>query len=376
MIKRMIIMLLLCALVFGGVFGWKMFGNMMMMKHMAAMGNPVQTVATTKVEFQDWQNELRAVGTLRAVKGADLAFEVSGTIESLSFESGQDIEAGAPLIQLRADEEKAKLDSLEAALRLAELTVERDEKQIKTNAISQATLDADIANRDSLKAQVAQQRSLLDKKTLRAPFAGRLGIRQAEVGQYINPGMVMVSLQQLESLNLDFTLPQSALSAVQVGQKITARTDAFEDKVFEGEITSIEAKVDETTRNFNVRAIISNTEKILRPGLFASATLSIGTPNKLLTLPQTAVTFNPYGSVVYIVKDKGTNEQGQPVKEAVTSFVTVAQRRGDQVAITDGVREGDEIVMAGQLKLRNGSLVTVNNSVMTLNDPAPKPQDK
>lgn len=370
MIKRMIVMLLLCALVLGGVFGWKTFGKMMMMQHMAAMSNPPQTVSTTKAGYEDWQNELRAVGTLRAVKGADLSFEVAGTIESFMAESGADVEEGTPLVQLKADDEKAKLESLEANLRLAQLTVERDEKQLKANAISQATLDADVAMRDSLKAQVAEQRAQLEKKTLRAPFAGRLGIRQADLGQYINPGQAIVTLQQLDSLHLDFTLPQSALSQVQVGQKVQARTDAYGERVFEGEISAIEAKIDEATRNFNVRATIANADKALRPGLFANATLSIGAPKRYLTLPQTAVTFNPYGNVIFIVKAKGEG------KEAVTAFVTVAMRRGDQVAIESGVAEGDEVVTAGQLKLRNGSPVIVNNKVEPLSEAAPKLQDK
>lgn len=370
MIKRMIIMLLLVGMVAGGIFGWKQFVGGMMMKQMAAMSNPPQTVSTTKVGPQDWQSELKAVGTLRAVKGADLSFEVSGTINAFQFESGQDVEDGALLVQLRADDEKAKLESLEANLRLAQLTVERDEKQLKTNAISQATLDADVAQRDSLKAQVAQQRAALDKKTLRAPFAGRLGIRQSEVGQYINPGQVIVTLQQLEQLHLDFTLPQSALSQVQVGQKIQAATDAFAGRVFEGTITAIESKIDEATRNFNVRATIENPDKALRPGLFANATLSVGEPKKYLTLPQTAITVNPYGNVVYVVTD------GAEGKHVTTAFVTIAMRRGDQVAIDSGIKEGDEIVTAGQMKLRNGSPIVVNNKVEPLNDPAPHVQDQ
>lgn len=376
MFKRMFVMLLLCGLVLGGVYGWKTFGKMMMMKHMAAMSNPPQTVSTTKITQQDWQNELRAVGSLRAAKGSDMAFEVAGTIDTLTFESGADVEEGAVLAQLRAEDDKAKLQSLEANLRLAELTVERDEKQLKANAISQATLDADMASRDSLKAQVAQQRATLDKKTLRAPFSGRLGIRQADIGQYINAGKVIVTLQQLDPLYLDFTLPQGALPQIKVGQKVQARTDAFGDKVFEGEISAIEAKIDESTRNFNVRATIANPDKSLRPGLFANASLSIGEPKRYLTLPQTAVTFNPYGNVVFVVKDKGTDAAGNSSKEAVTAFVNVVMRRGDQVAIDSGVAEGDEVVTAGQLKLRNGSPVIVNNTVEPSSDPAPKPQDK
>lgn len=376
MIKRMLIMLVLCAIVLGGVFGYKMFGMKMMMQHMAAMGNPPQTVSTIKASSDDWQNEIKAVGTFRAVKGADLSPEVQGTVENIFIESGQDVSEGTLLIQMRSADDQAKLDSLEANLRLAEANAERSAKQIAVQAISQATHDANIANLESLKAQVAEQRALLEKKTIVAPFAGRLGIRKIDVGQYLNPGDTIVTLQQLDPIYLDFSIPQQDLPKIVVGQTITAKTDAFPGKAFEGEIAAINAKVDESTRNVEIRAAFKNPDKALVPGMFATANVRVGAPYRYLTLPQTAITFNPYGSTVFIVEDKGSNEKGEPKLEAHMTFVQTGPTRGDQIAVTSGLKEGDEVVTAGQLKLRNGTPVTINNSMQPSNDPNPKPEDK
>ncbi len=370
MFKRMVIMLLLCGLVLGGVFGFKMFGKKMMMQAMASMSNPPQTVSTMKAASSDWQSEMKAVGTLRAVKGTSLSSEVSGIVENIFVESGQDVEEGTLLVQLRSVDDQARLDALEADLRLAELTVERDEKQIKVQAISQATFDADKAKLESLKAQVAEQKALLEKKSILAPFAGRLGLRQIDIGQFLNAGATMFPLQQLDPIYLDFSLPQQELPKIAIGMKVEVRTDAFPDKTFEGEIQAVDSKVDEDTRNIAVRAVLSNPEKNLRPGMFATASIRTGDPQKFLTLPQTAVTFNPYGSVVFVVEEK----DGKAVARSV--FVKTGATRGDQIAVLSGIKDGDEVVTAGQLKLRNGSVVNVNNSVQPINDPDPKPKDE
>ncbi len=370
MIKRMIVMLVLCAIVLGGVFGYKMFGKKMMMQGMAAMSNPPQTVSTIKAPMEDWQNEVKAVGTFKAVKGVDISSEVAGSIENIFIESGQDVGEGTLLLQLRSADDQAKLESLEASLRLAELTMERDDKQIKVKAISQATYDADKANLESLKAQVAEQRALLEKKTIVAPFEGRLGIRQVDVGQYLNPGAAIVTLQQLDPIYLDFSVPQQDLPRVVVGQKMTAETDAFPGKLFEGEITAINAKVDESTRNVLIRATFKNPDKNLVPGMFATARASIGEPSRFITLPQTAITFNPYGNTVFVVQDKGGEHP-----QAHMTFVQTGATRGDQIAVLSGIAEGDEIVTAGQMKLRNGTPLVINNSVQPSNDQAPKPED-
>lgn len=376
MIKRMIIMLLLCGLVFGGVFGFKMFGMKMMMQHMAAMGNPVHTVSTATAKMDQWQQEIKAVGTLRAAKGSDLSPEVAGTVENVFMESGQDVTEGTVLMQMRSAEDYAKLQSLIANTRLAELTVDRDQKQLKVQAISQATYDADIANLESLKSQVEAQKALLEKKTMTAPFSGRLGIRKVDVGQYLSPGTPVITLQQLDPIYLDFFVPQQSLAQLQVGQKVIARSDAAPNKIFEGEITALESKIDEATRNIEVRATFKNPDKTLRPGMFASATIASGAPQSLVTLPQTAITFNPYGSTVFIVNEDGKDDKGNKKLAVKMAFVKTGLTRGDQIAILEGLKEGDEVVTAGQLKLHNGSLVTINNTLQPTNDANPTPVDK
>lgn len=371
MIKRMIVMLFLCALVLGGAFGYKAFGTMMMQKGMAAAKDPVQTVSSIVATSQEWQSRIEAVGTLRAVQGIDIAPEVAGTVEALPFESGLDVEAGAILLQMDSKEQKAALAALESNLKLAELNLARNEKQLAAKAISQAAYDASKSEFDSLTAQVAQQKATLEKRTLRAPFAGRLGLRQVNLGEYVPAGKAIVSLQQLDPLYLDFMLPQQKLSHIAIGQKIIAQTDAYDDKTFEGEISAIESAVDEATRNVKVRATIGNPEKILRPGLFAKLHLSVGEPQKYLTLPQTAITFNPYGSTVYLV-----TKNAEGAQEAKMAFVKTGDKRGDQIAILEGVKEGDEVVTSGQIKIRNGSLLSVNNTIQPKNDAAPQPQDR
>lgn len=376
MIKRMITMLVLCGLVFGGVVGFKLFGNKMMMAYFAQMGSAPQTISSTIAQKQDWQPSLKAVGTLRAAQGADLSTEMAGTVEHIFIESGQDVSEGTVLLQLDAKEEIAQLQALKAQERLAKITLDRDEKQLKVEAISQATYDADKAQLENLTAQVQAQQAMLEKKIVTAPFSGRLGIRKVDIGQFINAGQAVVTLQQLDPIYFDFFVPQQKIGQLKVGQKVTLTTESLKDKKIEGTVTAINAKVDATTRNIEVRATFKNQEKILRPGMFATANITLGTKENYLTLPQTAVTFNPYGNTVFVVHKDGKNKDGSPKLTVKTAFVETGLTRGDQVAILSGIKAGDEIVTAGQLKLRNGSVVTVNNKLQPKNDPNPMPKDQ
>jgi membrane fusion protein (multidrug efflux system) len=373
--KRMIIMLVLVGLVLGGVFGWLKFSHSMMTKYMAAASNPPQTVSTIKAETAEWQSELKAVGTLRAVKGADLSAEVEGIVDEIHFESGDDVEEGKVLLHLRDADDVAKLKALEAAAKLAEITLQRDLKQVKVQAVSQAAVDADMANLNSTQAQVEQQKAVVAKKTIRAPFAGHIGIRSADIGQYLNPGTAVVTLQQLDPIYIDFYLPEQQMPQVQMGQKVTAKTDAHPGKSFEGEITALNAKVDPATRNLLIRATFKNAERLLLPGMFANVTIVSGSPQRFLTLPQTTITYNPYGNTVYVVVTEGADEKGEPKLAAKQTFVTTGDTRGDQVAVLNGLKEGDIVVTAGQIKLRNGSPVVINNSIQPVNEANPKPED-
>jgi len=375
MIKRMLIMLVLVGATLFGVFGFKGFVDGKIKEAMSGMGNMPQTVSTTVAQETDWQQQVEAVGSLRAVNGADLSLELAGVVDKIEFDSGQDVQAGQVLLRLRNDDDVAKLESLEALAKLAQITYDRDVKQLKAQAVSQAVIDSDAANLKNSQALAEQQRSIVDKKILRAPFAGHLGLRQVDLGQYLAPGTVIVTLQSLTPIYADFTLPQQALDKISVGQAVTAKADTYPGKTFEGKITAISPKVDLATRNVQVRAILDNPEKLLTPGMFVTVDAVTGQPEKLVTLPQAAISYNSYGSLVYVVEEKGKGPDGKPHLIAQQTFVAVGATRGDQVSITKGLKEGVTVVTGGQMKLRNGVSVVVNNTVVPKDNANPKPVD-
>jgi membrane fusion protein (multidrug efflux system) len=376
MTKRMIIMLVAVGVVFAAIFGFQMFKATMIKKFMAGMASPPQTVSATKVTSSEWQAQIEAVGSLRAVKGADLSLEVSGVVDSLSFNSGDDVKEGAVLLKLRSDDDQAKLESLQATADLNQITYDRDLKQFKIQAVSQANLDTDVANLKNAKAQAAQQQAILDKKTLRAPFAGHLGIRAVDLGQFLSAGTAIVTLQALDPIFLDFFVPQQAVAQIRIGQKVAVKIDAYKDQTFAGEITAVNPRVDASSRNVQIRATLNNADRKLIPGMYATVDIATGAPQNYVTLPQTAITYNPYGDTVYIVDSKGADAAGKPTLIARQTFVTTGSTRGDQVAVLKGVNDGDMIVTAGQIKLHNGSSVVIDNSITPTADAAPVPIDR
>jgi membrane fusion protein, multidrug efflux system len=371
MTKRMVIMLIAVAIVFGGIFGFQAFKAAMIKKFMSSMSAPPQTVSATKAEYSQWQPQIEAVGSLRAVKGADLSLEVSGVVDTISFNSGDDVKQGDLLLKLRAADDIAKLESLQATAELSELTNQRDLKQFKIQAVSQATLDTDAANLKNARAQVAQQQAILDKKFLRAPFAGHLGIRAVDLGQYLGAGTTIVTLQALDPIFLDFFVPQQSVDQIRIGQAVTAKVDAFRDQTFPGEISAINPKVDASSRNVQIRATLKNPDHKLLPGMYATVDIATGAPQNYITLPQTTITYNPYGNTVYVVDNKSAQPDGKPQLIARQTFVTTGATRGDQVAVLKGVKAGDMIVTAGQIKLHNGSPVLIDNSITPTADASP-----
>ena len=370
MIKRLLIVLVAFAAL-AGLFVWfQTFKAGKIREAMAAIGAQPQTVSTTTAASEGWQDKLEAVGSLRAVKGADLSLEVSGIVDSIQFQSGDDVAAGAVLVRLRSADDEAKLQSLQASAALAQVTYERDQKQFAVKAVSQATLDTDVANLKSFRAQVAEQQAVVGKKTLRAPFAGHLGIRMVDLGQYLNAGTTVVTLQALDPIYVDFYLPQQALDQIATGQPVTARIDTYPNQTFVGKISAVNPKVDPNTRNVQVRATLANADHKLLPGMYATVDIQIGAPKQYVTLPQTTVTFSSYGDTVYLVEKQG---QGLIARQ---TFITTGPTRGDQVAVLKGVKEGDQVVTAGQVKLRNGAAVVINNTVQPTNNPNPKPPDE
>ena len=265
----------------------------------------------------------------------------------------------------------AKLKALEAQAELAQITYDRDLRQFKAQAVSQQVVDTDAANLKNAQALAGQQRAIVDQKTLKAPFAGQLGIRQIDLGQYLSPGTPVVTLQALSPIYIDFLLPQQQVAQIKVGQKVTARVDAFPDRTYEGEIFAINPKIEIGTRNVIVRATVGNEDHSLLPGMFARVDIAIGAPRKEMTLPQTAIVYNAYGNLVYVVDESGEGPPGADGKPMLTVkqvFVETGATRGDQVAILKGVKDGDTIVSSGQMKLRNGAPIVVNNTIVPKDD--------
>jgi membrane fusion protein (multidrug efflux system) len=353
-----------------------------------------QTVSTVEVQKLQWQSQFTAVGTLNPVRGADLSTEVAGLVRKVHFKSGQDVKAGALLVELNADSDIALLHSAEAAAAQAATVLKRDQAQLAIQAVAQAQIDADINDLKAKRAQVEQQAAVVAKKSIRAPFAGRLGISGLNPGQYVNAGDKLVTLQTLDPIYVDFSLPQQQLAGLEVGQVVNLAVDTFPGQAFSGKINAISPKVDSATRNVQVEATMANPKQVLLPGMFANVKIDIGGAQERLTLPSTAVTYNPYGSTVYVVKQAeapkagtpatpgapapapATDAQGKPQLVAQQIFVETGPTRGDQIAIVKGLEAGQVVVSSGQNKLKNGTPVTVDNTVQPTNDANPKPQEK
>lgn len=370
--KRMIIMLVSIGLLLTVLIGWNVMGQVMMKKAAQNMPVPPQTVSTAKVGYESWQPLQTAVGTLRANRGSDLAFDVSGVVTTVNLKSGDDVKQGDVLVQLRDEDDVANLRQAEAAAALAKVTLDRAKRQIDAKAISQADYDNASADFKAKQASVQHARAIVAKKQLRAPFSGRAGIVTLSPGAFVNAGTPVVTLQQLDPIHADFTVPQRNLAALKVGQRITLRTDAHPDRTFEARLSAIDPKVDGDTRNVRVEATASNDDGLLVPGMFANVAIDVGEQGRQLTLPQTAITFNPYGETVFIVKAPAGKDEKPTAQQA---FVTTGPTRGDQISILTGIEEGVEVVTSGQLKLKNGTPLIVDNSRQPANDANPKPQE-
>jgi membrane fusion protein (multidrug efflux system) len=340
-----------------------------------------QTVTAAVVSALEWQPQLSSVATVSAVHGVDISSEVAGQVRKVHFKSGQDVNAGDVLVELNADSDMAQLASLQAAAELAATTLKRDQGQLAVQGVSQAQVDGDAADLKSKNALLAQQQALVAKKIIHAPFSGRLGITTTNPGQYLNPGDKIVTLQAIDPVYLDFYLPQRQVGSLSNGQVVNVQSDAYENKLFQGRVTAISPKLDLATRNIQVQATIANPKNQLLPGMFANAMVDVGEKKHYLTLPLTAITFNPYGSTVFVVKPSaakvGETAVPQPGAnlEVQQAFVTTGETRGDQVAITSGLKEGQMVVTSGQIKLKNGTPVVIDNSVQPANSPNPTPQE-
>ena len=355
--KRMLLMLLGCALLFGGIFAFKFFGRAMMNKAFDTMPLPPATVTSFNAEIQTWQENLSAVGTLRAVNGVEVTTEAQGVVSAIHFRSGQTVDKGELLVELAAEPEKAQLQVLQAELRLARRNYER----IKTLHARGVTTEADLDNArstlDQVLANLEVQRATIDRRRITAPFSGMLGIRRIDLGQNVSPGEAVVSLQQLDPIYVDFSLPERHFASVALDLTVTLATDAFPGKKYSGRITAIDPQVDSTSRNFLAQATLKNPQQHLRPGMYADVAVEINAHRRVLVVPRTALVFAPYGNAVFVLQK---SEQGDGYI-ANKRFVKTGEERGDLVEILQGVRAGELVASSGLLKLRNEGAVIINN---------------
>jgi membrane fusion protein, multidrug efflux system len=329
---------------------------------------PATTVSSATVKEEDWAPVLSAVGSITAVQGAVVSSELSGVVSQIAFENGGTAKKGDLLVQLDASAEEAQLKSAEADLELARSDLERSRELVGRKVISKAEIDAAESKFKQKEGSVEQMRSMIAKKTVRAPFDGQLGIRQVNVGQMINSGQQVVPLTSLDPVFADFALPQQHLGKLASGLDVRVTTDGLPGRVFDGKLTAINSMVDANTRNIMLQATLENPDHVLRPGMFAKAEVTLPEKHKALVIPGSAVSYAPFGDSVFVIekkKDEKTGKESQAIRQ---QFVRVGESRGDFVSITQGLKVGEVVVSTGVFKLRNGMAVTINNEL------APKPQ--
>lgn len=362
-------MLLGCLLLFGGIFAYKFFGRYMMNQLLDSMSLPAATVTSATAQVQNWREDLSGVGTVRAVNGVEVTTEAEGVVSAIHFKSGQYVQGGDLLVEIFAEPEKAQLQVLDAELRLARRNYVRIKTLTKRGVTTEADLDSAQSTLDQVIANIEVQRARVDQRRVLAPFSGVLGIRRIDLGENVSPGEAVVSLQQLDPIFVDFSLPEQKYSMVKAGLPISLTTDAFPGNTYRGKITAVDPQVDNASRNFLIQATLNNPKKHLRPGMFAQVSVEINASRRVLAVPRTALVFAPYGVSVFVLeKDEASGEL-----IANKRFVKTGEERGDMVEIVQGLLEGDLIASSGLLKLRNGKRATINNENRPPENLNPKP---
>jgi len=346
---------------------------------MAAQGDqfapPPETVTTSVVQEASWESVLTSVGSLEAVQGVTVTAELAGKVVQIAFNPGTVVQRGDLLVKQDTSSEEAQLRATEATVELAKLNLERLTKLLADNSISQSQYDNAEAQYKQAAAQADSIRAVIAKKTIRAPFAGRLGIRLVNLGEVLKEGQAIVSLQSPDPIYVNFLLPQQQLAQIQRGLAVRVTTDALPGQVIEGKVTAINPEVDAATRNIRIQATIANPEERLRPGMFVNVALVLSAHNKVLVIPATAVLYAPYSDSVFVVEEKNTEKTSQPFKVVRQQFARLGEKRGDFVSVLSGLREGEVVVSTGVFKLRNGQAVIVDNALAPEFELTPKPED-
>lgn len=362
------VFLLLAGLVGGLAYVQFVFKPELIKGFIAKAAPPPASVAVVQARTETWSPRISAIGTFRAVQGVDVAPQVGGVITAIRIRSGQAVQAGTTLFDIDTSVEQADLLNNEATLKNAELALDRQRQLTLSGNTTKANVDSAQAARDSAAAAAQRVRALIAQKHIVAPFAGRLGIRKVDLGQYVSPGTSLITLQDLDPIFVDFPVPEQSLAVLKRGQTVDVRVDAFPGRIFSGKIQTIDARVDQNTRNVLVRAIFPNKSHALRPGMFANVDVSAGAPLSVVTLPRTAVTYSLYGDAVYVVKPAdaaSAGAQASPIAGNIhykveRRFVRTGDTRNDRVAINFGLKAGEEVVSEGQLKLQPGAPVRID----------------
>jgi membrane fusion protein (multidrug efflux system) len=374
MAKRMIVMLALTVLVIAALGFVKFRQIQTAIAQGASFQPPPEAVTTIVAQSEDWPSTLTAIGTMAAVQGVTVSADLPGTIDRIAFESGTPVRQGDVLVQLDTRQERAQLAAIEAQRDLARLNFDRMQGLLKERVISQSEYDRAMADQKQTDAQVGEIRATIERKTIRAPFSGILGIRRVNRGQYLAAGDAIVPLQALQPIYVNFGVPQQDAAAVRVGRNVRVTATELADAQVTGRVTALNSVVDEATRTVQVQATLPNPDGKLRPGMYVQTEVLLGASRSVIALPAPAISYAPYGDSVFVVTTlKDAN--GQSYRGVRQQFVKLGGARGDQIAVVSGVNAGEEIVTSGVFKLRNGAAVLVNNKVRPANSRAPKPED-
>ncbi|MDZ7754250.1 MAG: efflux RND transporter periplasmic adaptor subunit [Gammaproteobacteria bacterium] len=364
MFVRLLLVLALLAAIFGGIFGWKHYQQ----QQAAAQqqGPPPATVAVHTVGRSPWQPELNAIGTLVSANGIDVTAELAGVVRDIAFESGEAVEEGDVLLTQDDSVERAELEGLLAEQRLSRIRYRRVSRLVTDQSVSEADVDEAKAELDNTTAQVAVKRAQIAKKQVRAPFSGRLGIRLVDVGQFLEPGVAIVPLEDFDPIYVDFALPERHLGLVAVGRQVAVTAEALGGERFVGQISAINPGVDVATRTLRLRATVDNPEGRLRSGMFVQTAVLLEARPDVVTIPRGAVSYAPYGDSVFVVEEQDSQ------LTAERRQITTGAVRPKEVEVVEGLEAGERIVVAGHVKLRNGQAVEIDNEVMPGGEPLGK----
>jgi membrane fusion protein (multidrug efflux system) len=373
MTKRMIFMLA-GTVVFVGAVGTAKFLQIRAAVAQASSFQPPPEAVTTTVARQDrWPATLAAIGTVAAVHGVTVSADLPGIVERIAIDSGRTVREGEVLVQLDTRQEQAQLTAAEAQRDLARLNLDRTRGLADEGIVSRADYDRAAAEHKQAEARVGEIRATIERKRIRAPFSGVLGIRQVNLGQYLTAGEAVVPLQSLHPIYVNFAVPQQEVGHLHAGGEVRVTAEGL-GGALAGRITALDSIVDEATRNVQVQATLANPEGRLHPGMFVEVQISLGADSSVVALPTSAINYAPYGDSVFIVGEV-EGPGGQKYRGVRQQFVKLGSARGDQVAVVSGVSAGEEVVTSGVFKLRNGAAIRVNNEVQPGNNPAPKPED-